>query len=177
MILLLLGFDFSQSFYSKNSIFRFFVEFYKFRNFSEIKVWTSIIGVSSTLLTYGGASSGKTYSLFGGEKEHEKGLIERSLEMLIEKRDSQSVVTVSFTEVTCQDQLVDLLKKPGNVGSPMRSVTSIEVDHIDQAARLVKTCQLNRSIHSHQITTIELTRNDVTAGKVILLYSQLLYKK
>ena len=56
-----------------------------------------ILGVSSTLLTYGGVGSGKTYSLFGGEKEHEKGLIQRALELLIEKK-GPSELTVSFYE-------------------------------------------------------------------------------
>jgi len=43
-------------------------------------------GVSSTLLTYGGVGSGKTYSLFGGNKNHENGIIMRSLEMLLQNR-------------------------------------------------------------------------------------------
>ena len=41
-------------------------------------VEATLKGVSSTLLTYGGLGSGKTYSLFGGAKDHEKGIILRN---------------------------------------------------------------------------------------------------
>ena len=54
-------------------------------------------GVSSTLLTYVGLGSGKTYSLFGGTKDHEKGIILRALELLIEQRGACEL-NVSFYE-------------------------------------------------------------------------------
>ena len=77
-------------------------------------VEATLRGISSTLLTYGGDSSGKTYSLFGGEKDHEKGIILRALEQFIEQRGTCEL-SVSFYEVTSQDQLFDLLQK-GRVG-------------------------------------------------------------
>ena len=90
-------------------------------------------GVSSTLLTYGGEGSGKTYSLFGGEKEHEKGLIQRALELLIEKK-GPSDLSVSFYEVTAQDQLVDLLqpRQPVNVSDLVRNSSTVLLDRTDQ---------------------------------------------
>jgi len=138
-----------------------------FRTIGVPLVDETLKGVSSTLLTYGGEGSGKTYSLFGGEKEHEKGLIQRALELLIEKK-GLSDLSVSFYEVTAQDQLVDLLqpRQPVNVSDLVRNSSTVLLDRTDQVLRLVKSVHENRSESSHQITTIEVTRNDVTAGKV-----------
>ena len=84
-------------------------------------------------MTYGGEGSGKTYSLFGGEKEHEKGLIQRALELLIEKK-GPSDLSVSFYEVTAQDQLVDLLQppKPVNVSDLVRNSSTVLLHRTDQ---------------------------------------------
>ena len=101
------------------------------------------LGVSSTLLTYGGEGSGKTYSLFGGEKEHEKGLIQRALELLIEKK-GPSDLSVSVYEVTAQDQLVDLLqpRQQVNVSDLVRNSSTVLLDRTDQGKRFERIIRL-----------------------------------
>jgi kinesin family protein 6/9 len=141
-----------------------------FQNIGVPLVCATLKGVSSTLLTYGGLGSGKTYSLFGGDKDHEKGIILRALELLIEQRGSCEL-NVSFYEVTSQDQLFDLLeaKQTGEVGvgGNLRGVSIVELESAEQAARLVKMAKLNRSDPSHQITSVEVIHRDVAAGAVI----------
>jgi len=133
-------------------------------------VEATLRGVSSTLLTYGGAASGKTYSLFGGTKQYEKGMVLRALELLIEQK-CECDLNVSFYEVTFHDQLYDLLqtRKSGDVGvgGSLRGVSQIALESNEQAARLVKIAQRNRSHPSHQITSVEVVRKDVAAGEVI----------
>ena len=127
-------------------------------------------GISSTLLTYGGDSSGKTYSLFGGDKDHEKGIILRALEQFIEQRGTCEL-SVSFYEVTSQDQLFDLLQKGRvgevGVGGNLRGVSCVDLESVEQAQRLVKLAQKNRSEPSHQITSVQVVRKDLAAGEVI----------
>lgn len=127
-------------------------------------------GISSTLLTYGGDSSGKTYSLFGGEKYHEKGIILRALEQFIEQRGTCEL-SVSFYEVTSHDQLFDLLQKNRvgevGVGGNLRGVSCVDLENAEQAQRLVKIAQKNRTQPSHQITSVQVVRKDLAAGEVI----------
>jgi kinesin family protein 6/9 len=133
-------------------------------------VEATLKGVSSTLLTYGGLGSGKTYSLFGGAKDHEKGIILRALELLIEQKGSCEL-NVSFYEVTSQDQLFDLLeaKQTGEVGvgGNLRGVSIVDLESVEQAQRLVRVAKNNRSEPSHQITSVEVIHRDVAAGAVI----------
>ena len=133
-------------------------------------VEATLRGISSTLLTYGGDNSGKTYSLFGGEKDHEKGIILRALEQFIEQRGTCEL-SVSFYEVTSQDQLFDLLQKGRvgevGVGGNLRGVSCVDLESVEQAQRLVKLAQKNRTEPSHQITSVEVVRKDLAAGEVI----------
>lgn len=133
-------------------------------------VEATLRGISSTLLTYGGDSSGKTYSLFGGDKDHEKGIILRALEQFIEQRGTCEL-SVSFYEVTSQDQLFDLLQKGRvgevGVGGNLRGVSCVDLESVEQAQRLVKLAQKNRTEPSHQITSVQVVRKDLAAGEVI----------
>ena len=70
--------------------------------------------------------------------------------------------------MTTQDHLVDLLQpcQPVNVTDLVRNQSTVLLDSKEEVPRLVKNVHENRSPCSHQITTIEVTRNDVTAGKI-----------
>lgn len=92
-------------------------------------VEATLRGISSTLLAYGGIGSGKTYSLFGGKVNHERGIIPRALEMIVQKMGSAQI-QVSAYEVRSTDHIVDLLT-PGpidlvtcTVGGQLRDISS-----------------------------------------------------
>jgi len=133
-------------------------------------VKATLKGVSSTLLAYGGAGSGKTYSLVGGEQNHETGIIVRALEMLVHQR-SNAEINVSMYEVTSTDQLFDLLRsgKPGEVavGGNLRGVSSLRLESIETVQKIVKISQVNRSPNSHQITSVQVLRRDEAAGEIV----------
>lgn len=92
-------------------------------------VEATLRGISSTLLAYGGVGSGKTYSLYGGKVNHERGIIPRALEMIVQKMGSAQI-QVSAYEVRSTDHIVDLLT-PGpidlvtcTVGGQLRDISS-----------------------------------------------------
>ena len=82
-------------------------------------VKSALRGINSTILTTGGAHSGKTYSLFGRwDQRHEIGLVPRLAEELFRFFDSKTQIFFSSFEVTSSDRIFDLLQK-GQEGDVM----------------------------------------------------------
>jgi len=141
-------------------------------------VEATLRGISSTLLAYGGVGSGKTYSLYGGKVNHERGIIPRALEMIVQKMGSAQI-QVSAYEVRSTDHIVDLLT-PGpidlvtcTVGGQLRDISSFPLKDGQSVRDIMKLIETNRTINSHQMTSITILQHDEAAGETIK--SQLLF--
>lgn len=135
-------------------------------------VEATIRGISSTLLAYGGIQSGKTYSLTGGKVNHERGIIPRSLEMLVQHKGTAEVA-VSVYEVRPTDHIVDLLH-PGSidgvtctVGGNLRGISTMSLKGMDSVRKIIKLTEANRTENSHQMTSVTVLQRDEAAGETI----------
>jgi kinesin family protein 5 len=159
-------------------------------------VLATLEGINSTVLAYGQSSSGKTYTIFGGPREH-RGLVPRAFEDMFQKmgemHDVDWVVKLSLLEIY-KEELKDLLR-PGACKLRLREsvFAGVWVEGLNHAyvssaqaatdlvlrgmaGRSVSATGMNdKSSRSHCILslTVESTRPDGKTYSAVLRFADL----
>ncbi|RLN97953.1 hypothetical protein BBJ28_00008633 [Nothophytophthora sp. Chile5] len=138
-------------------------------------------GVSTTILAYGAAGAGKTFTMEGSKRN--PGLVPRSLRRLFEIADEsryECEVAVSYFEV-CNGQVHDLLGITGATASslPIRQqpngsiavqgLTRKRVASLHEFETLYETAGAGRtpsSSRSHSVLEVHVRSNDTASGKI-----------
>ena len=138
-------------------------------------------GINGTVFAYGATSSGKSFTMMGGPKQGERGILDMAAETIFSNLASTASIKVSFVEVY-NEVIRDLINEGTSASSSVQirgnRVCSTEIECKDHetivttlkrglAKRAVEATAMNeKSSRSHSIFTLSLT-NRLEDGTVL----------